>query len=211
MAANPFRLIASRQLMRDRLLEAWSEREGGDERWYYTAHDYAAGLSRVYNELMPKCAAVLALFSPRLRWDKTQLYADMFLAGQHPPYLEGQIAKAHRIMGISDSEARFPAPFIEIFGNGYKTLNFFGNIMYPWSNAYVTIDTHMASLMLAGVGTRLPKSAKRIRLDNPIHYDYLVEQVVYVADYYNTVPSMLQAACWIVHRRKLDVQPKEES
>lgn len=158
--------------------------------WYAIANQFCTALAQEYNMTTAQTAAIVAVLSPQLSWEKNKLTAREFMrryvAGEGFAGLmayKANVAKACRIM---DGEAP------ESVVSGRKVRSFFNNIMGDTST--VTVDRHALHIALYGVDGADEKSGSITPTDKL--YGLVEDAYRTVAENVGIAPMTLQSITW---------------
>lgn len=156
------------------------DREGG-MKWYATARGLCEDVAETYRIQLDVVAAIVAVLSPRLPWEKNMEAAVDVIEGRQPSCLRTNADKARII--LANREPRVSGP---------KVSSFFANIM--GDSQAVTVDTWAARVALGdwtwkgSVGEKL--------------YREIADAYRAAADKVGLPPSQVQAVTWVSIRRR---------
>jgi len=162
--------------------------------WYLNANGLA-------HEIMPDNpragAGIIAVLSPRLRWDKNVAYARLAvnlmgygvdeIVASYIPVLKHSRRKALAIV--------HGAEVLDVIGNGPKTRAFFDNIANPFTSTEVTVDKHAFD-----IANNIRTPYKGMVITNKT-YAAMAEAYQIAAGILGILPHQLQAITWVAWRR----------
>lgn len=168
--------------------------------WYYDANNFAKAVAKQHQISLIKVCGVISALSPSNEWNNNKIEAqrmieiylkdgdftsEAFTITKFRTY-GNNVAKAIQILDLDDSNFMLKEQVSDIlFGKaGYKTRNFFHNILDPENEYKVTIDRHM----LTYLGEKSVKSGA--------HYAKMEKRICEAAKQIGLVPSSLQAILW---------------
>lgn len=169
------------------------------EKWYTQARIFAFKTSRKYNVSFRKVCAIIAALSPRNKWGRNKLDAEMLVS-----YLTGNIKdfpkcstygkmveKAIKIFNSPDDSLNSMLRIL----NGPKISAFFLNI-YDSNSQCVTVDSWIQLISLGKYISVEDRPALKIS-------DYkLIESIIRkLAEKRNIRPPVLQAVLWVSFKR----------
>lgn len=156
--------------------------------WYPKTHALAERMAGETNVTVAQAAAVLAVFSPRMRWSHNVIAAEQFLTDGPESGIKAlslSIANAVRVFDAPDPIAAI---------RGIKTSNFGRNIML-YDDDSVTVDV-WAARIATGLGV---KDAQKI-IARPSGYREIAGAYVSAADKAGLLPYVMQAIVWCNRR-----------
>lgn len=162
--------------------------------WYINANKLA-------HEIMPENptagAGIIAVLSPRLRWDKNVAYAR--LAVNLMGYALDEITLSY-IPALNHSRRKAlaivnGADVLDVIGNGPKTRAFFDNIANPFTSQEVTVDKHAFD-----IANNIRTPYKGMVITNKT-YATMAEAYQIAAEILGMMPMQLQAITWVAWRR----------
>jgi len=174
-------------------------REGVE--WYPRAYRFARDLAYSAGISIDQASAIMAVLSPRLRWQHNLDDADRVAHGSsdNVAALGPNLVKAWNILEATDTDT------INGIVGGRKVRSFWRNIRYPNNSLDVTLDGWMATGFrgaleaTSGLSDLSPtRCAKLLYVRGS--YDAISDGVRVAADRHAISPSALQAILWIVWR-----------
>lgn len=189
--------ISDRQLV-DNILDVYamannSDREGRN--WYRVANAECVRLANTYNVPVQIAAAVVAVLSPRLFWERNIDAAESILDGRAPAgAFKKNIVKAWAILqsGQIDGNLR-----------GSKVNSFYSNMTCPDTSTAVTVDT-WAIRIASGDWQFNGTFTKAV-------YDTVARAYAIAAEEIGLLPSELQAITWVTIKRLAPVGRRQLS
>jgi hypothetical protein len=160
--------------------------------WYSATNTFAHGLSDKYGISVRQAAGIIAAISPRVRWDKNVLWADLFCKTGDAPIMYLSKDKARRILDGEDPDVVF-AP--KSRNSGQKVRSFFNCIIDPGCDD-VCIDRHAYDIAVGSKGT----DSLRQPLNRVGVYDNIRDAYRAVANKIGLIPNQLQAVTWVAWR-----------
>jgi hypothetical protein len=175
--------------------------------WYREAHEEAQMLASKHNVSLDVAVGVVAVLSPRLKWDLNIEYADQILG--HNTVSDSLDAtmrcfKTSRIKAW-DVKVQGSVDGILRYKSAPKTYSFHQNILHPDSSDYVTIDTWaviIASPILCN-NNDLAVTGKT--------YTKIADAYREAARIVGILPSELQAITWVQYRIENVLDAKEQA
>ena len=166
-----------------------------DALWYHNAHNFAKAIAKHHKISLAKVAGVISALSPGNEWENNKQEAhrliQIYLTDKRYDVIKfrtygNNVAKAIQILELSDSEFDLVRKIGDILLGkaGYKTQNFYYNILNPSDDLPVTIDRHMLKFL----GEKSVKSR--------LHYGLMAKRIRKAANKIGLVPSELQAVLW---------------
>lgn len=166
--------------------------------WYKNARVFAYHLSQKYSLPYIKCCAVIAALSPRNKWERNKLDADMLiytvLFGKQEHKTSTYTLMRDKAIKIILSKDNRISNILNIL-NGPKITAFFLNI-YQVDNNCVTVDTW---IHLVAQGKYI-ETRKRKNLNKTL-YKRIEEVIKNTAAEYGIKPYELQAIAWVGFKR----------
>lgn len=178
----------------DNILKVWQQATPEDKKelsWYHMAHTFCVGLAEKYGTTLEQAVAVLAVLSPRLKWDLNMRYADQYLRTGDCPTFFSVKAKLARIMageGIEDVTVKGP-----------KVISFYHCILDPDHTESVVIDRH-AWAVARGSSEDYNNAGPR-DLDRKGGYEKIAGLYKEAATILGVRPHQVQAVTWVTWRR----------
>lgn len=182
------------------ILAVWAqataeERIAGAE-WYPRANAVCSHLATAHLRTLAEVCGVVAILSPRNRWERNLVDASLALAADGGPFVAAtfgaQKAKAERLLS---GEHQNPEDVLAIIGAGPKTRAFFWCMHSPHSDQHVVIDGHAKNI---AEGRRRPLEESAVGRSA---YPRLVAQYRDAAMLAGVSPVTLQATTWVTWRR----------
>ena len=183
----------SRTHVKNNILRVWNATTESDRHdWYTEANDYAQSLANDSSVTLPQACGIIAALSPLTSWEKNREYAHaVIVLGVSPydiPTLKLSRVKAFRILNAETIDE------ITSILNGLKTTAFFKNILFPTSDATITIDRHAIAIAL---NKRQPNNDVNL---TPLQYQFLADCYRFTAQSIGVSPILLQSATWVAWR-----------
>lgn len=178
--------------------EASDEVRALGHHWYFRAHDTAVELAKRYPHLtVDDTAAVIAVLSPRVRWEDNVTDADLVLQGR----TSGFMAILSNVSKAIDIIARI-RPTADVV-SGPKVRRFWHNIRAPHTSHDVTLDVHMLRAIVPGHYYAHYGEPYNLFARKGV-YDAVSEGVRQVADRHGVLAHQVQATIWIHERGSAD-------
>ena len=177
--------------------------------WYKDANKIAEHLAIDYRMDISVTCAVIAVLSPRLRWEQNifdaEALIDAFYHGGYARAIKTKSSafKANKMKAIDimlgeyDLESFYK---VEERKSGLKVASFANCIRYPDDSNCVCIDVHATSIW---VGERITK--QNVYNITPKRYAVMSEDYRTAAQKLQMAPMDLQAITWVTWRRLLDI------
>lgn len=172
--------------IRNAFLSATDEQYNQGMDWYTEANLFAEKLASEHGKSIEHAAAVIAHLSPRIRWGRNIIAAELAFKRQKASGIMS--APYGRAIVALDSED----PIATI--NGQKTNAFAHNIIGDYSK--VTVDVWAIACAFG----RMPNDKEQIL--NKTQYNQIAYCYEYVAKQFKITPAQMQAICWVVTRGK---------
>lgn len=154
-------------------------------RWYPRALGTCERLSARHGEPLDGVAAVVASLSPRMRWAKNVVAADVFLGGGNPVALGASVRAARRVSGSVDPLGALRGP---------KVSRFAANIL--GDDQVVTVDVWAARVALPDRDyASHERMLQWVGVYEAVEYAYQL-----AARARGVSPAVMQAVCWVVAR-----------
>lgn len=158
--------------------------------WYDNARAFCAQLAAEHNLTVNQVAAVVAVVSPQLSWEKNKLTArriiENFFNGAPMTGVIAYPANIAKALRILQGEAP------ESVVSGPKVTSFYNNILGNASS--VTVDRHALHIALYGLAGESEKSGS-ITPTNKL-YAVVADAYKIVADAVNLQPAQVQSVTW---------------
>lgn len=171
------------------------ERSAGAE-WYPRANAVCQYLALAHERTLAEVCAVVAILSPRNRWERNLVDASLALAADGGAFVAAtfgaQRVKAERILS---GRNQGPSAVLPVIGSGLKTRAFFWCLHSPHSDEHVVIDGHAHNIAL---GKRRPLEQSSVTRSQ---YGHLVTAYREAARRAGVGPVNLQATTWVAWRR----------
>lgn len=188
--------------------------------WYNDAYELAVELAQNSSFTVSQTAAIIAILSPRMSWDRNVELARYFVktgstvtANGKQIHTKQQISKLLAVASLNvfpvAQESAIERIICKHYGktgkNGQllksglpsKTLNFYFNIR-AGNSEHVTVDAHAAGAALDSFAGYDERGILAVR-----HYEEIASAYVSAAAITGMLPSQLQAVVWLVYRRLL--------
>jgi len=170
-------------------LSATEEQKEQGHAWYETARETAKEFARIYNVSYRCAAGVIAVLSPRQRWETNKADAQAVLraassGSRVKPKVSAYGANLNKAWRIANGEQ--PAKVL----GGPKVNAFYRNICGDYNG--VTVDVWAA---------RVAEPYNRRFAGKDKDYQVIATAYATVADHLNIFPAFLQAICWIAVRK----------
>jgi hypothetical protein len=163
--------------------------------WYDQAHQYALALAEKHDTNLAIAAGVISALSPGTTWERNLVDASaVFIQGQEATvssYGRNKTKALALIAGDISPDNAFSEA-------GYKTLQFWRNIVSPDVAGPVTIDRHCTR---AALGAELHPNVAIHWSRHPRKYERIQLAYQLAADQAELLPHQLQAIVWLVFRR----------
>lgn len=191
------KFIYNSEVIQDNLEEMWSAislssfLEGKE--WYWIANSIAQDIADTYNVPIEVICGVMASMSPQKSWEENIKLCKRYIEDPHnfKGHVRKMVGKAHIIsmwwQGYKDRKG-----FIERILNGPKIVSFFNNMLNPYDNSYITIDTHHLSICLGD---------SKINTCTPKQYEFLRQETLKFAKKQNLIGNEVQAILWTHYRK----------
>lgn len=154
--------------------------------WYPQAWSLCRGMAKHYNTTPERVAALIAVTSPRARWEKNILASHSILEDANVPRYKRKntygILRSNALKGMRVAEDRYYSRHV----TGPKVVNFYLNLRGHTDP--VTVDSIMSKA--AGFGSDV---TSHIRSE-------VTSAVNTLADVFSMTPRDMQAAIWIAYR-----------
>ena len=151
--------------------------------WYESRADMLIDWAEQYGRTFDQTAAIMALLSPQLRYQKNATAALNMVLGLAPKHGLGLgVRRAYAVLDGADVRSTI---------GGQKVKAFFHNLRHPMDGDHVTIDVWMAKLG----GLESDKALERKGA-----YQALAEGVKRAANDLGLIACQVQAIAWIVTR-----------
>ena len=164
--------------------------------WYFHARDYASSLAARYDTDLATAAAVISALSPGCNWEQNLIdAAAVFDQGDQAivsTYSRNKQKAVDLAAGLLAPDQAFKAK------TGYKTLNFWKNIVSPEVAGPVTLDRHGSR---AALGTDLAPGQAIKWIKTPKKYETVQSAYQAAARAAGLAPHQFQAVIWLVFRR----------
>jgi|688.fasta_scaffold00478_41 hypothetical protein len=116
-------------------------------KWYWEAHNICQDLADIHNIPLEIVVGMLAALSPQKSWEHNLELVKEALDSRcdyirHTKMMSGKATMIYNFTHLYKDRKGF----IERMLGGPKIISFFNNILNPYDNTYVTIDTHHISI-----------------------------------------------------------------
>lgn len=160
--------------------------------WYLEAHRELWELCITYNQPIPKVSAICSKLSPGIRWETNIIATEKVLIATENEVPMAYGYRANVLKSLDILKGLYGTDFDEV-ANAFskrsrKTLNFYGNLCYPLSNDYVTIDRWIYRSV-----TSLDIDLKYINLNT---YNLIADAIKVLAEKKKLIPNQVQAVIW---------------
>ena len=165
--------------------------------WYLEAHRELFEISIEYDKPITQVAAICSKISPGIKWTNN-------LRGVRELYSTGITRQGYSqniIVALQIKNGEYGDTFTSISEcfstRAKKTMNFYGNLCYPLSNEYVTVDRWIYRVVTSSdVELTYIKSHQNQAISNRIKE---------IAKEKKIIPNMVQAVIWEQIRKKQTV------
>lgn len=163
--------------------------------WYNQAHQYALALAENHDTNLAVAAGVISALSPGATWERNLLdAANVFTMGEAAT-IGSYGRNKKKALALIDGSLAPDNAFTE---RGYKTLNFWRNIVSPEVAGPVTIDRHCTR---AALGSEMTANEAIQWSRHPRKYERIQLAYQNASDDIGLLPHQLQAIVWLVFRR----------
>lgn len=186
----------SKQFVKDNLIEHWQQCSFSfieeHKNWYDKTRKWLNEF-REKKKLDIPIEVIIGTFSalsPQCSFRQNKEFLEHFYKGfqKHTSNQHNKAKEINKLYGEYVEEKRV----LEIL-NGYKTQRFFLNILYPFENKGVTVDSHC--IAIAGYSQKSVTSKQ---------YLFLEEQYSIFAEENNLLPHQMQSCLWVLRRQNLE-------
>lgn len=153
--------------------------------WYRAANTFASGLSAKYGVSLEQAAAIIAVLSPRVSWEKNLTYADHLCSGYIPLFLTARCELDRILDGDLNAVS------------GHKVKALFANILHPNTGDEVTIDRRTFNVACKDTGTNFSRKG----LERAGAYEAVSDAYRQAAKRVWLSPCQVQAITWVTWKR----------
>lgn len=165
-------------------------------KWYISAYGEAIRLSERYRTTVEEAAKTIAILSPGVKWEVNLVDAEIMLAN----WRAGQLIDDFPVSTYRKNKQKawqyltesieYKQPTV----SGFKTYNFYLNILHPEQALGVTVDRHAYRVAIGK-----PRSGS-VALSKTL-YRTVSQAYATVAREVGILPHELQAVVWCAYRR----------
>lgn len=190
------KFIYNSEVIQDNLKETWeavslpSFLEG--KQWYWEAHKVCQDIADEYNTPIDIVCGIMAAMSPQKRWEENVILCKRYVenVNDFKGHVRKMVSKAH-IISMYANNYKDRKAFIERMLNGPKIVSFFNNMLNPYDNSYITIDTHHLSICLGN---------SKVKTCTVKQYEFLKEETLKFAKKQRLLGNEVQAILWTHYR-----------
>jgi hypothetical protein len=162
--------------------------------WYTDQHNYLKDMAEHFNIPLRIVCGITAALSPMVPWQQNvnMTYHLLKFKGKVPrsikmPGFKGNIRKAIKIYMTGEV---FPTL------NGPKVTQFYDNLLNPFDDKAITIDTFMIACYYESTDK---DSIKKYTSEK--HIEFLKWELNAIAEKYSLLPLQMQAIVWLAYHR----------
>lgn len=163
--------------------------------WYHHAHQYALALADKHDTDLAVAAGVISALSPGTSWERNLVDASNLFEQGNGATVSSYGRNKIKALALIDGTLTPDRAFTE---QGYKTLQFWRNILSPDVAGPVTIDRHCTR---AALGSEMKADQALQWSRHPRKYERIQSAYQAAADRVGLLPHQLQAIVWLVFRR----------
>jgi|SRR3954469_5309560 len=193
--------------IRSKVIEVPTETANDSALWYPMAHDFATNLSDAYGVSVEVAAGVIAAVSPRMPWLRNKIVAETIIREVtcDDTDMDAEAFAKKLALGMS-SNVVMAINIIRGEGSltGIKRKSFYNNIVDPYGNDSVTVDTWMLEAYVNASGKDKATALKFVRANEKVSslngtgvgYIVIAECVRNVAKELGMTANAVQAVYW---------------